>query len=68
MNDPCRYCYLYPRNCPTINGCKSRIDYLNEVDEDVPVIRKQKKSKSHVFYERGKKYELTKNGIRREIR
>lgn len=66
MVDPCRYCYLYPRDCPTI--CTSKTKYINEVDEDVPVIKKQKKSKSHVFYERGKKYELTKNGIRREIR
>lgn len=68
MIDPCRMCYLYPYDCPTMNGCKSKTDYLNEVDEDVPVIKKQKKSKSHVFYERGKKYEYNKNGIRREIR
>lgn len=65
MIDPCRMCYLYPHDCPTM--CTSKMQYVNEVDEDVPVIRKQKKSKSHVFHERGKKYELTKNGIRREI-
>lgn len=63
--DPCRYCYLYPHDCPTM--CISKMKYVNEIDEDVPVIKKQKKSKSHVFYEYGKKYELTKNGIRREI-
>lgn len=66
---PCKYCYLYPRNCPTINGCKSRTDYINEVDEDVPIVRRNKEHKreSHVFYEHGKKYEYNKNGIRREI-
>lgn len=66
MIDPCRMCYLYPDDCPTM--CTSKMKYVNEVDEDVPVIRKQKKSKGHEFYERGKKYEYNKNGIRREIR
>lgn len=68
MNDPCRLCYLYPRNCPAM--CTSKMKYVNEVDGDTPVvIRNNKKNrKSHVFYERGKKYEYNKNGIRREIR
>ena len=65
MIDPCKMCYLYPHDCPAM--CTSKMKYVNEVGEDVPVIKKQKKNKSHVFYEHGKKYELTKNGIRREI-
>ena len=65
MVNPCRFCYLSPHDCPTM--CTTKMKYVNEVDEDVPIIRKYKKSKSHVFYERGKKYEWTKNGIRREI-
>lgn len=67
MNDPCRLCYLYPHDCPTM--CTSKMKYVNEVDGDTPVVRRNNKKnrKSHVFYECGKKYELTKNGIRREI-
>lgn len=68
MYDPCKICYLYPRDCPAL--CTSKMAYINEVDEDTPFIRRIKRlsKKSNVFYEHGKKYELTKNGIRREIR
>ena len=56
MIDPCKMCYLYPYDCPSM--CTSKMKYVNEVDEDVPVIRKQKKKK--VFSN-----EYNKNGIRR---
>lgn len=59
MIDPCRMCYLYPHNCPTI--CITKMKYVNELDEDVPIIRKQKKKR--VFDNN-----YNKNGIRREIR
>ena len=60
MIDPCSMCYLYPHDCFTRNGCKSRTDYLklNGADENVPVVRRQKKKK--VFSN-----EYNKNGIRR---
>lgn len=58
MIDPCRMCYLYPHDCPTRNGCKSRTNYLKLNGVDVPVIKKQKKKK--VFDNN-----YNKNGIRR---
>lgn len=66
MIDPCRMCYLYPDDCPTMNGCKSKTEYRNKGGKDVPIIRKQ--VRGSYFYDRGKKYEYNKNGIRREIR
>lgn len=56
MIDPCRMCYLYPHDCPTM--CTSKMKYVSEVDEDVPIIRKQKKKR--VFDNN-----YNKNGIRR---
>lgn len=43
MIDPCKMCYLHPHDCPNRNGCKSRLDYLKEVDKDIPIISKKKK-------------------------
>lgn len=56
MIDPCRMCYLYPHDCPSM--CTSKMKYVNEVDEDVPIIRKQKKKRMF-------SNEYNKNGIRR---
>lgn len=65
MYDPCKICYLYPRDCPAL--CTSKMAYINEFDEDTPFTRRLTK-KSNVFYENGKRFELNKNGIRREVR
>ena len=54
--NPCRFCHLYPRVC--LKMCDSKKEYVNEVDEDVPVIKKQKKKR--VFDNT-----YNKNGIRR---
>lgn len=66
MIDPCRFCYLYPHDCPTM--CRDKMKYTNEVEEDVQIIRKvDKPDLSHFWYEHGRKYEMGKNGIRREL-
>lgn len=56
MIDPCIDCCKYPFNCDAM--CESKIAYVNEADEDVPVIRKQKKKR--IFDNT-----YNKNGIRR---
>ena len=56
MIDPCTDCYKYPFNCDAM--CESKRSYVNEVDENVPVIKKQKKKR--VFDNT-----YNKNGIRR---
>lgn len=68
--DPCNYCGDYPHHCRGI--CIAKQMYINEMDEDVPVIRKYKRLKKNsaigtVFYRDGKCYEYNKNGIRREV-
>lgn len=55
MDDPCRWCCDYPYWCMGI--CKEKARYIQEVDEDVPVIRKF----ARVIVD------TNKNGIRREI-
>lgn len=65
MIDPCKCCYMYPDLCPAM--CTDKMKYMNEVDGEVSVIKKCNKPNGHFWYERGKKYEMGKNGIRREI-
>ena len=70
MGDPCRICTDYPHHCRGI--CIAKQMYINEVDEDVPVVRRNKRKKNRrvvatVFYENGRAYEYNKNGIRREV-
>lgn len=68
---PCKYCGDYPHHCAYKNGCPVKARYINEVDEDVPVVRKNDRKKNGtigaVFYKDGKRYEYNKNGIRREV-
>ncbi len=64
MNDPCKYCADYPHHCRGL--CKDKMEYINEIDENVPTVKKPKKT--HIFYEGTKAYEYNKNGIKREIR
>lgn len=70
MDNPCIICADYPNYCRGI--CKDKMQYINEVDEDVPVIsnstkKRNKKSIGTVFYMNGKAYEYNKNGIPREV-
>ena len=69
MDNPCIICADYPNYCRGI--CKDKMQYINEVDEDVPVVRKNKRRKKSrtvgVFFKNGKVYEYNKNGIRREV-
>ena len=60
MNDPCRYCADYPHYCRGL--CKDKMKYINEIDENVPVIKEIKVSNPP------KKVDYNKNGIRRETR
>lgn len=57
--DPCVLCDKYPHNCS--NMCEPKMEYVNEVDEDVPIVRNSKHKKQSCGYE------INKNGIRREI-
>lgn len=66
--DPCKYCGDYPHHCAGI--CPSKAKYINEANEDTPIIRKHKFGKqkgSSTFYKDGKAYVYNKNGIRREV-
>ena len=65
MYDPCKVCYLYPNACPTM--CVEKHKHLAECYEDTQIVRKMKTKNTNVWYEHGKKYEMGKNGIRREI-
>lgn len=69
MENPCIICADYPHHCRGI--CIAKQMYINEVDEDVPVVSKNKhrnKSKTvGVFFKNGKAYEYNKNGILREV-
>ena len=70
IENPCDICSDYPHHCRGI--CIAKQMYLNEVDEDVPVIKRSKRKKkskiiASVFYKNGKAYEYNKNGIMREV-
>ena len=71
MENPCIICADYPHHCAYKDGCPDKSRYINEVDEDVPVVRKNKHRKKSrtvgVFFKNGKAYEYNKNGIRREV-
>ena len=54
--DPCSFCHKYPRSCNDM--CEAKREYADELDGDVPIIKRQKKKR--VF---DNKY--NKNGIRR---
>lgn len=67
MENPCIICADYPNYCRGI--CKDKMQYINEVNEDVPVVRKNKRKKRGrvgVFFKNGK-YEYNKNGIPRGL-
>lgn len=53
MDDPCRWCCDYPHWCR--GRCKEKDKYINEVDEDVPVVAVRRVI-----------IDINKNGIRRE--
>lgn len=56
-DDPCRWCSDYPYWCRS--RCKEKDNYINEVDEDVPVVTATGRI--------GVIIDINKNGIRREI-
>lgn len=56
VDDPCRRCCDYPYWCRGI--CRDKARYINEIDEDVPVVTSTRKVR--VIIDRNK------NGIRRE--
>ncbi|MBP3888564.1 MAG: hypothetical protein J6F30_13135 [Cellulosilyticum sp.] len=56
-DDPCRWCSDYPYWCR--GRCKEKDNYINEVDEDVPVVTATGRI--------GVIIDINKNGIRREI-
>lgn len=57
MNDPCKICADYPHHCRGI--CIAKSMYINEVEEDTPIIKRPKK---RVFDN-----SINKNGIRRSL-
>lgn len=57
-NDPCRNCCDYPREC--MKMCSVKKQYINEVDESTPLIKRQPWKKKRVFSNG-----FNKNGIRR---
>lgn len=58
INNPCLTCADHPHHCRGF--CRDKMKYMNETDEDIPVIRGHKQKKRRVF---SNKY--NKNGIRR---
>lgn len=56
VDDPCRWCCDYPYWCR--GRCKEKDMYINEIDEDVPVIRRVGNVRVII--------DINKNGIRRE--
>lgn len=66
MTGPCVFCADYPHHCAGL--CSAKMAYINEVEEDIPVIRKENKLRENSFtYRNGKKYDINKNGIQREV-
>lgn len=57
--DPCNFCADYPYHCAGL--CRDKMKYINEVNEETPVISKSKRKR--VFDN-----SINKNGIRREQR
>ncbi len=56
--DPCAYCFAYPHQCEKM--CADKRQYINEVDESTPLIKRQPWKKKRAFSN-----QYNKNGIRR---
>lgn len=54
--NPCTLCSDYPIHCRGL--CVDKMKYINEVDEDVQIVRKQRNKRTF-------SNEYNKNGIRR---
>ena len=57
-NDPCMFCSDYPHHCMGL--CSAKMKYINEVDEDTKIVKRQPWKKKKVFSN-----QYNKNGIRR---
>ena len=58
INNPCLTCADYPHHCRGL--CRDKMKYMNEIDEDIPVIKECKQKKRSKFTNK-----YNKNGIRR---
>lgn len=71
---PCKYCSEYPHHCAYQNGCPDKARYINEVNENTPIVSRSthrrntpKKKENGIFLKNGKAYVYNKNGIRKEV-